>query len=201
MENCKSFFSGGGKGMWKFIVFKHNEHQIEEAKKLSIEMGFEVFNIVASERFEHREEKVVFFKNKNDLMKVEKPTNNYKMDELKGDEYSSINCNTLKRNEIFVDDKGRVMPCCWTMGRIAEHGNLGNDKNTQFVWNRYDNIMDELNALKNGIINVLNHKFWSELEMLWEINYPNVCVSKCKKRMDDVSHYFVNGKPAGWKKI
>ena len=35
MENVKAFISAGGKASWKFLIFKHNEHQIEEAKELS----------------------------------------------------------------------------------------------------------------------------------------------------------------------
>jgi MoaA/NifB/PqqE/SkfB family radical SAM enzyme len=37
--------------MWKFIVFKHNEHQVEEAKRLAMELGFDDFNLVKSDRF------------------------------------------------------------------------------------------------------------------------------------------------------
>ncbi len=37
--------------VWKFIVFKHNEHQVEEAKRLAVELGFDDFNLVKSDRF------------------------------------------------------------------------------------------------------------------------------------------------------
>ena len=35
MENVNAFISAGGTAYWKFLIFKHNEHQVEEAKKLS----------------------------------------------------------------------------------------------------------------------------------------------------------------------
>ena len=33
----------GGRATWVFIAFQHNEHQIGEAKELSIKMGFQNF--------------------------------------------------------------------------------------------------------------------------------------------------------------
>jgi MoaA/NifB/PqqE/SkfB family radical SAM enzyme len=42
----------GKAGMiWKFIVFQHNQHQVEEAKRLAVELGFDDFNLVKSDRF------------------------------------------------------------------------------------------------------------------------------------------------------
>lgn len=35
---------------WKWIVFSHNQHQVQEGWKLSREMGFDVFKLVESQR-------------------------------------------------------------------------------------------------------------------------------------------------------
>ena len=43
MENASAFINRGGCASWDYIVFKHNEHQVEEAKALSERMGFEKF--------------------------------------------------------------------------------------------------------------------------------------------------------------
>ena len=43
MENSQAFIDGGGKAEWEFLIFKHNEHQIDEARRLSKEMGFDKF--------------------------------------------------------------------------------------------------------------------------------------------------------------
>jgi len=40
MANARAFADAGGNAEWQFIAFKHNEHQIEEAKKLAKEYGF-----------------------------------------------------------------------------------------------------------------------------------------------------------------
>ena len=42
---------GHVKLMWKFVVFRFNQHQIEEAKKLAAYLGFDDFKIIRSNRF------------------------------------------------------------------------------------------------------------------------------------------------------
>lgn len=51
MANAKAFIAAGGRARWDFIVFGHNEHQVEEARALAESMGFEKFNIKKSNRF------------------------------------------------------------------------------------------------------------------------------------------------------
>lgn len=51
MENVKAFIEAGGRARWDFIVFAHNEHQVEEAEELSKQMGFEKFQYKKSARF------------------------------------------------------------------------------------------------------------------------------------------------------
>jgi MoaA/NifB/PqqE/SkfB family radical SAM enzyme len=40
MSNVNAFISAGGMANWDYLIFKHNEHQIEEASALALKMGF-----------------------------------------------------------------------------------------------------------------------------------------------------------------
>lgn len=51
MRNVEAFIAAGGRARWDYIVFAHNEHQVEEAESLAKQMGFEKFNIKKSNRF------------------------------------------------------------------------------------------------------------------------------------------------------
>ena len=51
MENAEAFIRAGGRARWDYIVFAHNEHQVEQAQDLAAKMGFEKFNIKKSNRF------------------------------------------------------------------------------------------------------------------------------------------------------
>ena len=43
MANAKAFIDAGGNAVWEYLIFEHNEHQIEDARKLSEELGFVLF--------------------------------------------------------------------------------------------------------------------------------------------------------------
>ncbi len=45
VENAQSFIDAGGVAIWEFLVFAHNEHQMEDAKRISETMGFKDFKI------------------------------------------------------------------------------------------------------------------------------------------------------------
>lgn len=43
IRNVKAYIDAGGKALWDYLVFKHNQHQIEEAKNLAKNLGFKEF--------------------------------------------------------------------------------------------------------------------------------------------------------------
>ena len=43
MANAKAFIDAGGNAVWEYLIFEHNEHQIDEARKMSDELGFALF--------------------------------------------------------------------------------------------------------------------------------------------------------------
>ncbi len=51
MQAATAFIEAGGYAMWQFIVFRHNENQIEEAEELSRKLGFKEFLVRKTYRF------------------------------------------------------------------------------------------------------------------------------------------------------
>ena len=43
IRNAKAFIKSGGEAIWEFLVFRHNEHQVEDIEKFSKELGFKRF--------------------------------------------------------------------------------------------------------------------------------------------------------------
>ena len=166
IANAQAFIDAGARAEWDYLIFKHNEHQIDEAKALSNKMGFYSFvpkkalgvdNGTSLVRMSAmtREGKLDYWidapedpKNRNlenptgdvenrfwefsiedyKRMKAEKRTHNdypsrvanvYQMlkeEDNKTLDTAVINCKAKTRSggkEIFVDQKGRVIPCCY----------------------------------------------------------------------------------------
>jgi len=50
-RSMRAFTAAGGRGRWDFLIFEHNQHQVDEAEELSQTMGFEKFVAKKTGRF------------------------------------------------------------------------------------------------------------------------------------------------------
>ncbi len=71
MENVEAYLSTGGIAHWDFIVFRHNEHQVDEALELAKKLGFENFNIKRSSRYNDFDEDGAIFIARNEKNETE----------------------------------------------------------------------------------------------------------------------------------
>ena len=124
MENAKAFIQSGGTARWVFIVFKHNEHQLDEAKKLSKEIGFAEIEFFYSDRFDTNDKWKVYDNNKYlyDLEKSSHQTTLRKsLSAPKGEKYwknlnknkGEITCLWSQKKKLYIHSDGTVYPCCW----------------------------------------------------------------------------------------
>jgi hypothetical protein len=51
IENARAFINAGGDARWEFLVFRHNEHELDACRKMSADMGFKEFSAKKSARF------------------------------------------------------------------------------------------------------------------------------------------------------
>jgi MoaA/NifB/PqqE/SkfB family radical SAM enzyme len=103
----------GIKTVWKFIVFHHNQHQIEEAEKLSKELGFNEFRLEKSDRW--LEEQGL---NLKPLEEFVDNFNNHQLNVLNNAKYKTTMfpvclTNNTPANQLYIDAEGNFYPCCW----------------------------------------------------------------------------------------
>jgi MoaA/NifB/PqqE/SkfB family radical SAM enzyme len=121
IENAKEFISAGGIAEWAFLSFKHNEHQIDEAKALAKKLGFQSFNHKATGRFVHEPVFSVQDKDSNFLYNLEPPKENkivfIDKDKIKNYkkyiESAEIRCRVLEDKSVYIDAQGHFYPCCF----------------------------------------------------------------------------------------
>jgi MoaA/NifB/PqqE/SkfB family radical SAM enzyme len=97
--------------VWKFIVFKHNQHQIKDAMEVSKEKGFDEFRLEKSDRWLDNQ----------DLMPSSQYVNDHYQHSQKvlgsKDYKTKIEPNCLIKdkpsNELYIDSEGNFFPCCW----------------------------------------------------------------------------------------
>ena len=184
IENAKSFINAGGNASWQFLVYKHNEHQIEEAKLLSEKLGFKQFKYIFTPRFYRSKDGKIDYKFKNKDFTLQETTvkdvttsiKELRKDKKKKDfkKDKKINCKAKKINEFFLDFDGNVYPCCW----------LGHNNAFNQYRKGWDNVMawydDSMNAIKYSLKNILiKSMFLDILEKSWSIQPCDTCVQFC----------------------
>jgi MoaA/NifB/PqqE/SkfB family radical SAM enzyme len=129
MSRAETFISAGGKANWDYIVFEHNQHQIEKARTVAATMGFSEFNIKKTSRFLNRKHEVmpyqpVLDKRGKEEYRIYPPSDvKYLNKEIEVPDQDTlsrtkISCNAQRIEEIYVAADGMVFPCGWLHDRL-----------------------------------------------------------------------------------
>jgi MoaA/NifB/PqqE/SkfB family radical SAM enzyme len=134
IANAESYINSGGHAIWDFIVFKHNEDQIDLAKQISVDMGFKEFNIKKTSRFldrnhEYKDHLSVYHQTGYVDYTISLPTNlnyvnkNYSIIKLYNNlnnyaQETTISCNACRISEVYIGADGFVFPCGWLHDRL-----------------------------------------------------------------------------------
>lgn len=99
IDNAQAFIQNGGHAQWDMLVFKHNEHQIDDARQLAKELGFTHFRSKVSKRFVTTPVVGLDPPDSFKLPNVNEPTN--------------ISCHADNEKSLYVAANGELFPCCW----------------------------------------------------------------------------------------
>jgi len=207
MKNSQAFIDAGGKARWEFLIFKHNEHQIEEANILAKQMGFKEFRTKKTGRFfsalhKGKDTHQGINRKGETTQKLEKPTKQFinkalfKEQELVT-KYGSmntyyddtfINCKAIEELEIFVTAEGHIFPCCWTAGQ--QYKWFLRPKEAP-IWNMIEKNggAKNINAKYNRLEDIIEGDFFKMIKTSWSCDSIKsgklkVCANKCGTGFD-----------------
>ena len=178
IENAKAFIDAGGNATWKFIIFEHNKHQVEEAAKFARSLGFKKFEKIKTNRFE-KDYLPVVDKNNQEIyrlyeVKVEEDgftAKNPNRIQTTKEWTGEISCYAKKESSVYIAADGRIYPCC----------------NTRYHYNTDRSLNKEILELQNkiGIPNISNTKLSQATKSLFfetvEEKWSSEPLKKCKK--------------------
>jgi len=100
MNNIRAYISAGGSAHWDMLVYKYNEHQVDECERLARDIGFTWFRAKVSKRgsFDSRLQ----------------PATGWQPPVMAT---GPIRCHALAESSAYIDAQGRMTPCCWLAGR------------------------------------------------------------------------------------
>ena len=142
MRSAEAFIEAGGRAEWDFLVFRHNEHQVEEARKLAEDMGFKEFfvrktgrfldagELETSDRFEVLDKKGSFeyFLQQPENPDFQNPAfGNLEVVKQRYGEYQTyldkveIDCKVAgPKRKMYLSAQGYALPCCWLGAVFSE---------------------------------------------------------------------------------
>lgn len=188
MANCRAYIAAGGNARWKFIIFKHNQHQVDQARQLSVSMGFSIFEQIVTNRF--RKDKFdVIDRNGNIIYHLEEPildlsqfkSKNPNRKSVTQDWTGNISCYAKREKSLYVAADGRVYPCC----NVGYHFNDSNS-------DRFGSLTDLYSLYHDNHINdlplsqITSGNFFGEIEKRWSNTPLMKCVNTCGKIRDNL---------------
>jgi MoaA/NifB/PqqE/SkfB family radical SAM enzyme len=215
-RNMRAFIGAGGRARWDFIIFGHNEHQVEEAERLAMEWGVEKFQKKKSGRFftaksEQKDVHQARNRKGEQTQAIAKPNKiehqnlallkQKEIEKTYGsmtDYYNScsIQCKAIEKREIFITAEGLLMPCCWTAGRMYKWWHR--DPRVEQIWDHIDAAGGKsgISVLENTIEEVMDGPLLDSIEMSWEKDSLQsgklgVCAMKCGSEFDPFGAQFV----------
>jgi MoaA/NifB/PqqE/SkfB family radical SAM enzyme len=183
MQSVGAFINAGGNAEWDFIVFQHNEHQVEEARALSRSLGFTKFAVKKTYRFfnlktgRKRDQVEVLDRDGNFEYSIAGPTQSrYQNESLvqldrnigrqsNYDDYldkTRIVCKVAGEQKLYLSAEGLAFPCCWTANIYPWYQPPQATEIWQLI-NRLPNGKDSLNARKQPLSEIVNGPFFQHL--------------------------------------
>lgn len=215
--NMRAFIEAGGRARWDFIVFGHNEHQVEEAQQLAESWGVERFQLKKSGRFfdarsQAKNEHQAKNRKGEETQLIEKPKKAehqnlalLKQKEIEKtygsmkDYYNTcgIKCKVAQegQQEIFITAEGLLMPCCWTAGRMYKWWHK--DYRVEQIWDFIDRAGGKggIDVVNNSLRDVMGGSLLGDIESSWSIEgiengKLGVCAMKCGTEFDPFGAQF-----------
>lgn len=215
LDNAKAFIDAGGKAVWDYIVFAHNEHQVDAAREMSQKLGFSKFRLKKTWRFfsnaknkgkdshegvNRKGEKIIINKPKdekylNKALKDEQGINKKYGSLDKYLDKAKIDCKVDREKSVYVSAEGVVLPCCWLANQLYIYYLKPREAPLWRMIESYGGL-DKLNAKKQSLEEIVNGDFFqhilpeSWLKKSEKEGKLKVCAKICGQEFDPFSSQY-----------
>lgn len=189
MNNVRSFISAGGSAIWKFIMFRHNEHQLDEVCELSKQLGFVQFEYVPCRLSDFNGQAQWPVMQNGVVTHYLQPPQHPRSGIIKHIEQnlSFFNvksiperiCPNLSKGQLYITHQNHVIPCCM----------MHFDTELKYFGTKHLRTMtggfDQQDLVKYSISEILNHEFFNSIltdtlkHKKWHFN----CARNCKSQI------------------
>jgi MoaA/NifB/PqqE/SkfB family radical SAM enzyme len=214
LENAKAFINASGRARWQYIVFEHNQHQVDSAQELAKELGFDSFVIKPSHRFKVDEFLGVEGRYGRDNVAIKPPTLEqfvHKVMIVKKEDYvrpgapewwansdhTQISCYVKESSTVYIDHFGRVLPCCFLSGGVFVRRDNKYPDGWDQLWQEHGDR--KVNLHYQSWDSIMDSEFFKGIEASWTKSYAEgrllTCAGTCSEfngRLNDAESFSTN---------
>lgn len=214
IENAKAYISTGAPAVWQMLTFPWNEHEVEQCKNLSREMGFDHFNVRIDrshassrskewiDKFRSRDRKINKFKDVMvtddliDSLESDRAEKYYNLREFDWSAVHNIDCFFSNEKALFIDHKSRVWPCCF----LANPEFRNKYQYAETVIKLYKKYGEHFNNLKHNSFDSIMSNNWyaEELTSSWNEKHElqsgcmSQCINQCTKNSIPIAQHIIH---------
>lgn len=191
IENAQAFIETGARAEWHFIIFRHNEHQIEDAFRRSRALGFQEFTLIDTVRF-GPDGRFPYQMPDGSARVLEAPTRRSDDFAISAGEITltshqdaaeakavlsawavnGIDCKSAARNSPYISAHGQVSACCWVTGSQEEARFFAGHGLAAERYNLRHRLLEDIMA---------DEPFASHYHSAWTDDSLATCRHKCGK--------------------
>lgn len=200
IENLKAFNRAGGNSIWTFLVFEHNQHQVELARELSKQLGCKNFVFKSTSRFVNKAHQLVDYTpvldNAGQQLYVIKPAAELKYKNTGYDDIAvvdqqyqgygnylksaKIECKAQKQQGVYISAEGDVFPCGWLSDRMyGFEAEAHQDHQTLMSVINSIGGRTKINLHYSKLEDIIYGAWFQSIEQSWETNKLQRCALLC----------------------
>lgn len=185
MENAQTYIDAGGIAEWKYIIFKHNEHQVDEAERMAKDMGFMTFISEPSVRhYDPKDNSYARLEGMGD--KVPQPPAVTKKETIRYNaatgEVKEIVCKVMEKSMMYITNEFKLLPCCYfhswqVIDEYLISTKENHESDTVPFFKGFNNDLDS-----RTLRDIMEDPWWDMLMTKWNTCDPQICANNCNQK-------------------
>ncbi len=179
IRNMKAFTNAGGIAHWQFILFKHNEHQVDAAAELAEKAGCARFFVLTSRDYDEtcQQPETVDVSVKRQVL------HSYGDKAMDGREIAG--CKPLHNGSIYIAADGTVYPCCLAHCMYITEHNAAFD----YIVPLTRTYHGDINFKTNPLAEIIQGEYFNKI---FKISKHNpYCIMKCNSYKKEIKKELV----------
>lgn len=202
IKNLTAFNQAGGRSIWSFIIFRHNQHQVEQARIMAENLGCEMFAVKSTTRFVDKQHRLV---DRTPVMS-DRDEIEYWLDPTDDPEYvnpgfadvaridqrpggyahylttNPIKCHAMHTKLVVISAQGYVLPCGYLHDRFYGYESEQHPDHIKLQQMIEDSGgLDQLSIYHHPIEDIIRSDFFSKLQNSWinPVSRLQRCAHQC----------------------